>query len=58
MAVVPARVRPVSPWDVGGCGVRGAINLAAGRAARGLLGHGAPGRPVFGCWISQAVKEA
>ena len=26
--------------------------------AVGLLGHGAPGRPVFGCWISQAVKEA
>ena len=56
--VMPARVRPVSPGAVRGCGGRGAVNLAAGRAARGLLGHGAPGRPVFGCWISQAVKGA
>jgi len=51
--VMPARVRPF-----GGCGVRGVVNLAAGRAARWLLGHGCPGGPVFGCWISQAVQGA
>ncbi len=33
MPVMPARVRPVSPGAVRGCGVRGAVNLAAGRAA-------------------------
>ena len=33
MPVVPARVRPVSPGAVRGCGMRGAVNVAAARAA-------------------------
>ena len=53
MPVVPARVRLVSPGAVRGGGVRGAVNLAAGWAARGLLGHGVPGRPVFGYCIAE-----
>jgi hypothetical protein len=38
--VVPPRVRLVSPWDVGGCGVRGAVNVARW------------GGPPAGCWVT------
>ena len=46
--VMPARVRPGFAWGRSWLRRGGAVNLAAGRAARGLLGHGVPGTPVFG----------
>lgn len=51
---MPARVNLVSLAAVRGGGVRGAVNLEAGRAARPwAAGSWVPGMPVFGCWIGR-----